>query len=115
MLGISFRDAETIHRLALEKAKSSRTDANFDTICYNIMVAIARQPMRFSDALEFRAHHLEQVTRAEIIFVDLMTRLQRDKDDRNIYEQAEMMLRSGEVIIGDAWWTEREDALGGPN
>ena len=78
---------------------------------YNLMIAIARQPGRRSEAYVFRGQHLDKIAPAEATYGDLPTRLQRDTEDLRTYEEAKNKIQRGELTFGDVWWTEHEEAL----
>jgi tetratricopeptide (TPR) repeat protein len=115
-----FVEAETWHRKALEihdtqppEDKShlaSEQVSLVDVIHYNIMLAVARQG-RVAEAMAFREQYMEEVSRAEAVYGHLQERLERDENDKRIYDEAKSGLRQGTIARGDAWWTDNQRAL----
>ena len=48
---------------------------------------------------------------SEVVNGDLHQRMQRWKDDLEVYEKAKEMRDKGELALDDPWWKEHEKAL----
>jgi hypothetical protein len=95
----------------LEEGQVKRENRAVDNVVhYNLMLAIARQG-RTAEAYEYRTHYIEPIGQAEAIHGTLEVRLVQDRQDKAIYEQAQEMLASGRLGIGDVWWKEHEEVL----
>lgn len=112
-----FLEAEAFHRAVLEvRWESSGTTSGHrrrieDIYFYNCMLAIARQPGRHDEALEFRVQHAGEIEVTEAVYGDLATRLQGFKTDELVYHEAQQMLRSGQITVADSWWVEHQKSL----
>ena len=74
------------------------------------MLAVARQG-RVLEARTFREQYLQEVSYAEAVYGKLDDRLQRDDNEKSIYDQASRGVRQGTISRGDPWWTENQQIL----
>lgn len=102
-----FRQAEE----ALRELLGRLPPAPFQIEYYNLMLAIARQPGRLTEAYNFRDQHLGKIAPAEAKYGDLSSRLQRDDKDLKTYREAKTKIEHQQLTFGDVWWTEHEEAL----
>lgn len=109
-----FAMAEQLHRRALQRLQApphyQRDEPIEEIIHYNIMLALARQDL-ICDARAYKEAFEEKIARAEAIFGDLDSRLERDKKDREIYEQAQTRKKKRKLHKDDTWWREHEEPL----
>jgi tetratricopeptide (TPR) repeat protein len=105
-----FEQAEKYHRRALSIYDVDWDTGLLDVIYYNIMLAMARQG-RVAQAFAFRKKQNTEITRAEGIHGPLEQRLECDRNDHEVYKQADYGLRTGTIQRGDTWWTCHQDIL----
>ena len=120
LLGVSlqwrgqFNEAEKYHTRASEIEMSlcgSARDADLlNVIYYNIMLALARQG-RVAQAFAFREQHKTEIECVERIHGTCEERLERDRNDHEVYKQAENGLQTGNIRRGDTWWRFHQDVL----
>ncbi|KAK5167647.1 uncharacterized protein LTR77_007346 [Saxophila tyrrhenica] len=99
--------AEDAHRKALQYLDGRKSLLGL-ILHYNIMLAIARQPGRLEDALEYRRSHLSDIEPAEHIYGTLEACLALDEADRAVYRRAieqQHSQRGGTLV-----WTDAEAA-----
>ena len=103
-----------MHRQAKEVYLSApdyeANDSVLDIICYNTMLAIARQG-HIANAYAFRDAYQGNIYRAEKLHGTLDTRIKQDKDNRSLYEEAERVLGLGKFSRQGSWWIRNEIAL----
>jgi tetratricopeptide (TPR) repeat protein len=105
-----FEEAEKYHRRALSIYDVDWDTSLLDVIYYNVMLAMARQG-RVAQAFAFRKKQNTEITRAEGIHGPLEQRLERDRNDQDVYKQADDGLLTGTIQRGDTWWTCHQDIL----
>lgn len=77
----------------------------------NLMLAIARQPVRKAEAYELRQQHIEKIRGLEAEHGDLHTYLRQVEEDASACIQAKWRLKNGQLAFGDVWWNKHKASL----
>lgn len=77
---------------------------------YNLMLVIGRQG-RVQDALEYREQYREAIGRIESTLGTLEMRLEADRSERDLYDQAQALLDKGRIVGDGDWWRIHEEVL----
>jgi len=103
-----FEDAERKHIQSIELCVQANKPIP-DVYRYNLMLAIGRQG-KITEAMEYRDQHRADLDGSEQAFGSLEARLERDRTDREIYDQVQAWLDTGQDINKD-WEQENKIAL----
>ena len=78
---------------------------------YNVMISLARQPLKIGDSIEFRNEHQEAIKEPEKEYGTLETRLAGFERQKLLYETAKTMRDEGMLKYQDTWWNEHASDL----
>ncbi|KAF2623203.1 hypothetical protein BU25DRAFT_414482 [Macroventuria anomochaeta] len=101
-----FVEAESQHVRSIELCKHAGESIP-GLYLYNLMLAIARQ-RRLEEAMEFRETHSSKLAAEEAKFGALQERMERDTRDREVYEEAQVLIQEGKITRGGEWWATRQ-------
>jgi hypothetical protein len=101
-----FVEAERQHLRSIELCEQAGEPVP-EIYLYNLMLAIARQG-RLDEAREFRETHLAKLAAEEATYGTLQQRMERSARDRQVYEEALVLLQTGKITREGEWWAARK-------
>jgi hypothetical protein len=101
-----FVEAEREHLYSIELCEQAGKPVP-GLYLYNLMLAIARQG-RSDEAREFREKHLAKLAAEEAIYGTLQQRVEQSAQDRQVYEEAQVLLQKGKITREGEWWVARK-------
>lgn len=104
-----FEEAERLHLKSIEMCLGANQEVP-EVFRYNLMLAIARQG-RIEEAKAYSEQYRADLEGPQAVFGTLEQRMERDRTDREIYDQAQDFLDTGQ-LISDEWKQENERVLG---
>lgn len=104
------RKAEELLREALQDIRLEEDRSEEELIHYHLMVAIARQG-RTDDARRYSDTHFALISPEESKHGDLDEIMQRDREEKELYNKAKGIIAARNIKVSESWWTEHRVAL----
>jgi len=104
-----FEEAEQRHVKSIQACREAN-DEVADVYIYNLMLSIGRQG-RLEDAMALRESYRTALESQEAAFGSLEQRLERDRRDRQIHEEAQALIDAGQSTRDGEWWLANEMKL----